>query len=248
MRRCVKISARVNPARRHFFHVVSALAGAGILSTLSNEAKAFSGRPVPWTPPGHGGPSCFLRGTRILTSRGAEARRETYQSAIVLWPRARSGQSRSNGSGGGASLKACPRGGPITFTPVRVVRSALAGKCTPRRPLSLPDACPVDRWRAHPGERSCQRHLDHLRRAGRHGGHRVFPHRTRDPRSNSCRGGPPSRPIATPMDETISRIFAEYQAALRGQDWSDRSVRAQYAGIPVVATTSRRCCALASHT
>jgi hypothetical protein len=62
----------VSPARRHFLHVVSAAAGVSVLPALSNKAKACCGWPVPLAPPGKGGPSCFLRGTRILTSHGTK--------------------------------------------------------------------------------------------------------------------------------------------------------------------------------
>jgi hypothetical protein len=59
----------VSRARRHFFHVASALAGAVVLTAVSKPAAAQ--RPGPPPPPPKGG-HCILRGTRILTSRGAE--------------------------------------------------------------------------------------------------------------------------------------------------------------------------------
>lgn len=51
-----------NPARRHFLRVFSAVAGAAAISGLSNTASAQN--------PRLDGPPCFLKGTRVLTSRG----------------------------------------------------------------------------------------------------------------------------------------------------------------------------------
>lgn len=63
-----------SPARRHFFHVLGALAGAAVLPAFSKSAEAQTRpRPSPRpTPSPRPGPSCILRGTRILSSRGVE--------------------------------------------------------------------------------------------------------------------------------------------------------------------------------
>lgn len=80
---------KLNPARRHFFHVVSALAGAAVLTGLQGRARAqHNGRStdIPGYRPGdgevrsteigghgpRGGGRCMLLGTRVLTSHGAE--------------------------------------------------------------------------------------------------------------------------------------------------------------------------------
>jgi hypothetical protein len=66
---------KVSPARRHFFHVMGALAGAAVLPALSKQAQAEGpsrGSPGPGSSGPRGGPACMLQGTRVLTSRGTE--------------------------------------------------------------------------------------------------------------------------------------------------------------------------------
>src|SRR5215467_3175303 len=65
-------------ARRHFIYLVGALAGATVLPGLLRPAKAETRPPPPPRSPPSPGPRpgtgghCMLRGTRILTCRGAE--------------------------------------------------------------------------------------------------------------------------------------------------------------------------------
>ena len=58
----------VTRARRHFFHLVSALAGAAVLTAVSKPARAGGPTPTRCSTCGH----CILRGTRVLTTRGAK--------------------------------------------------------------------------------------------------------------------------------------------------------------------------------
>jgi hypothetical protein len=62
---------KINPARRHFFHVISALAGAAVL-TASRQAQAQERGSSTDISRWRDGSKCMLLGTRILTSRGAE--------------------------------------------------------------------------------------------------------------------------------------------------------------------------------
>ena len=62
---------KINPARRHFFHVVSALAGAAVL-TASRQAQAQDRGSSTDISRWRDGGKCMLLGTRILTSRGPE--------------------------------------------------------------------------------------------------------------------------------------------------------------------------------
>ena len=105
-------------ARRHFFHVVSAVAGAAVLSAVSRPVKANTRLPCTVC-----GPHCLLKGTRVLTSRGAERvenlsigdRVMTLRGEMpIKWiGRQHFGQGRSARWPGGVH-------------PVRVSRSALA--------------------------------------------------------------------------------------------------------------------------
>ena len=60
----------VTRTRRHFFHVVSALTGAAVLTAVSKPAKATLPSPSPCAVAACG--RCMLKGTRVLTSRGAQ--------------------------------------------------------------------------------------------------------------------------------------------------------------------------------
>jgi hypothetical protein len=115
-------------ARRHFIYVVSALAGATVLPTLSKPARADDrrhdrdDRRHDGDDRGHGG-HCMLRGTRILTCRGAERIESlsigdrvvtTHGEAPIKWI------GRQHFSQGDSARW------PDSVHPIRVSRSALA--------------------------------------------------------------------------------------------------------------------------
>lgn len=62
---------KMNPARRHFFHVIRALDGAAVLTAVPAQARAQDkGRSTDF--PGNGpsgGSRCMLLGTRVLSER-----------------------------------------------------------------------------------------------------------------------------------------------------------------------------------
>jgi hypothetical protein len=107
----------MSPARRHFFHVVSALAGAAVLTALPKGAKAGSTAASAVH-------RCFLRGTRILTSRGAERVESLSIGDRVMTVRGEAKPikwiGRQHFSQGASSRW------PDNFHPIRVARSALA--------------------------------------------------------------------------------------------------------------------------
>ena len=111
----------VSRARRHFFHVVSALAGATILTTLSKPAQAQSSPSTSTVP--HRGGHCMLRGTHVLTRSGAKPIEGLLIGDLVLTTRGEMpikwiGRQRF---GPGRS----PRW-PDSVHPIRVSRSAIA--------------------------------------------------------------------------------------------------------------------------
>src|SRR5262249_4699195 len=107
--------------RRHFFHVVSALAGATILTTVSKSTQAQPSTSTSTVL--HRGGHCMLRGTCILTSCGAKPIETLSIGDLVLTTRGEKpikwvgrqhfGQGRS------------PRW-PDSVHPIRVSRSAIA--------------------------------------------------------------------------------------------------------------------------
>jgi hypothetical protein len=109
---------KVNPARRHFFHVVSALAAAAVVPALSKSAQARM--PLP---PSRDG-SCFLGGTRILTSRGAEAVENLSIGDYVVTSR---GEAKPiKWIGRRRFTRGLSSRWPDSVHPIRVARSALA--------------------------------------------------------------------------------------------------------------------------
>src|SRR5262245_16314780 len=121
----------VSSARRHFFCVLGALAGATFLSAVSKPATAQlrpgphppppppGGRPLP---PGGGGHR-MLRGTRILTSRGAEPIESLSIGDLVVTTR---GVKPIKWIGRQHFTQGRSARWPDSVHPVRVRRSALA--------------------------------------------------------------------------------------------------------------------------
>jgi Hint domain len=109
---------KVSRARRHFFYVMSALAGAAVLPSFSKSAKAES------SGFGRRGAHCILRGTRILTRCGAErveslsigdfVMTSRYEAKPIKWI----GRQRF--------VQGLPSRWPDCVHPIRVARSALA--------------------------------------------------------------------------------------------------------------------------
>lgn len=118
----------MNPARRHFFHVVSALAGVAVL-TASRQAQAQkSDRHVPVMEripvTGRGGGRCMLRGTRLLTARGPERIEDLSIGDRVITSR---GEAKPIKWIGRRRFTQGPTvHWPESVHPVRVARSALA--------------------------------------------------------------------------------------------------------------------------
>lgn len=112
----------VSRARRHFFHVMSALAGAAVLPAISKSAKAQGGNGQGGNGQGGNG-RCMLRGTRILTCRGAERVERLSIGDRVVTSRGKKpikwiGRQHF---GQGRSAR-----WPDSVHPIRVARSALA--------------------------------------------------------------------------------------------------------------------------
>src|SRR5262245_35786995 len=110
----------VSRARRHFFHVVSALACAVVLTAVSKAAAQIRpGRPP--TPPRGG--HCILRGTRILTSRGAERIESLSIGDLVMTTR---GEMPIKWVGRQHFSQGRSARWPDSVHPIRISRSALA--------------------------------------------------------------------------------------------------------------------------
>jgi hypothetical protein len=112
----------VSRARRHFFHVVSALAGATILTAVSKPAQAQPSPSTSTVPRGRG--HCMLRGTRVLTSRGGARPIESLSIGDLVLTKRGEKQIKWIGRqhfGQGRS----PRW-PDSVHPIRVNRSAIA--------------------------------------------------------------------------------------------------------------------------
>ncbi len=105
-----------SPARRHFFQIMSSAAGALALPVLSGPAKARVTRLH--------GTGCFLRGTRILTSNGAERVENLSIGDCVINAR---GESKPIKWIGDRRFSQGLSGQwPDDVHPIRVARSALA--------------------------------------------------------------------------------------------------------------------------
>jgi Hint domain len=114
----------VSPARRHFFHVVGALAGAAVLSASSKPVGAGGAGDAnrPFEPrPSEG--SCMLRGTRVLTSRGAERIENLSIGDRVVTLR---GEKPIKWIGRQHFTQGLSARWPDSVHPIRVSRSALA--------------------------------------------------------------------------------------------------------------------------
>lgn len=120
---------KVNPARRHFFHVMGTLAGAAVLTAVSGQAQAQpkgngngngngNGKGHP------GGGMCMLLGTRVFTPRGAERVENLTVGDCVITSRGKAKPikwiGRRRFTQGPSSRW------PDSVHPVRVARSALA--------------------------------------------------------------------------------------------------------------------------
>jgi hypothetical protein len=120
---------KVNPARRHFFHVVSALAGAFVLPALSKQAQAQAqlrpGAPVPGPRPGtRPGPACMLQGTHVLSSRGTEPVENLSIGDCVVTLR---GEAKPiKWIGRRRFTQGLASRWPDSVNPIRIARSALA--------------------------------------------------------------------------------------------------------------------------
>jgi hypothetical protein len=118
----------VNRARRHFFYVVSALAGAAVLPAISKPAKAQGGNGQAGNGQGGNGQGsgghCMLRGTRILTCRGAEPIESLSIGDRVVTSR---GEKPIKWIGRQHFGQGRSARWPDSVHPVRIARSALAG-------------------------------------------------------------------------------------------------------------------------
>jgi hypothetical protein len=119
---------KVNPARRHFFQMVGALAGAAVLtSSRQAQAQKSDGHvPVMERIPGngHGGARCMLRGTRVLTARGAERVENLSIGDFVITS---GGEAKPIKWIGNRRFSPGPTAQwPLSVHPVCVARSALA--------------------------------------------------------------------------------------------------------------------------
>ena len=117
---------KMNLARRHFFQVVSALAGAAVLTAVSGQAQAqYKGNSNGNSNAnGHGGGRCMLLGTRVLTSRGAERIENLSIGDCVTTSR---GEAKPIKWIGRRRFAQGPTSQwPGSVHPVRVARSALA--------------------------------------------------------------------------------------------------------------------------
>ena len=134
-------------ARRHFIHLVSALAGATVLPVLPAKAQTRP-PPSPRSPPSPGprpdtGGHCMLRGTRILTRRGAERIENLSIGDRVVTTR---GEKPIRWIGRQHFGRGRSARWPDSVHPIRVSRSALADKVphadlylSPRHALLIED-------------------------------------------------------------------------------------------------------------
>jgi len=125
----------VSRARRHFLHVVSALVGTAVLTASSKPANA--GNNQDGNSQGDhrrgGGGHCMLRGTRILTSRGAECIESLSIGDVVVTTR---GEKPIKWIGRQHFGQGRSARWPDDFHPICVSRSALADN-VPQRDLYL---------------------------------------------------------------------------------------------------------------
>ena len=113
-----------SPARRHFLHVMSAIAGAAaVVPALSKSAQA---QRIPGGGGGGGGrsPGCFLRGTHILTSHGLKRVESLSIGDHVMTARGEAMPIRWIGRQ--IFRRGTSSRWPDSVHPIRVARSALA--------------------------------------------------------------------------------------------------------------------------
>jgi hypothetical protein len=120
-----EIPKPVNRARRHFFQVLTALAGAAVFPALSHPAKARGGGNGDGNSQGGGGGGhCLLRGTRIQTCRGPERVENLSIGDLVVTT---CGEVKRIKWVGRWHFTQRPSSGwPENVHPIRVNRSALA--------------------------------------------------------------------------------------------------------------------------
>lgn len=128
----------MNPARRHFLHVVSALAGTAVLTGQAQAHDRGRSTDMAGYRPGRGegrstdnrgqaprsGGRCMLRGTRVLTTRGAERIEDVQIGDSVITA---DGKAKPVKWIGRRRFTQGPTARwPENIHPVRVARSALA--------------------------------------------------------------------------------------------------------------------------
>ena len=115
-----------SPARRHFLHVISAVAGAATVTALSTSASAQDLRRLPPGPRPRPRPNagCLLRGTHVLTPHGLKRVESLSIGDHVMTARGETMPIRWIGRQI-FRRGACSRW-PDSVHPIRVTRSALA--------------------------------------------------------------------------------------------------------------------------
>jgi hypothetical protein len=128
MRDCLNNPSCVSsPARRHFLHVISAIASATVVAALSTPAQAQAEGTVGGGgggSQGGGGLNCFLRGTRVLSRHGLQRVENLSIGEQIIT--ARGDATPIKWIGRRTFRRGTSSRWPDGVHPIRVARSALA--------------------------------------------------------------------------------------------------------------------------